>query len=177
MVFALVSKLLNCRRFWLVNCRYVKSWLKELAVSGVDATGRSAPIGENGDSMAFGGVLHSSGFFVSVVAQYILWIKMIMVVVVVGWRKHYQGRRPRSNLGGWEPRMNPVDGTRCDVTRQRKNNVLICPIPLNLDSPYATNIMNISAATLVNTNKNLLKTLALKTNMFPTIPPCADFPR
>ena len=35
----------------------VKSWLEELAMSGVDATVTLAPIGSRSDSKAFGGVL------------------------------------------------------------------------------------------------------------------------
>ena len=54
----------------------------------------------------------------------ILWIKIIVVVIVivVERRKHYRRRKPRNNLAGWglrgPLRMNPVDGTRCDVTKQ-----------------------------------------------------------
>ena len=102
-VFVLLSMLLNCRRLLLVNrlsCRYVKSWLKELAMSGVDATGSFAPIGSGGDSMAFGAVLCLSSLL-RLSLFVLLSIKIIVVViVVVEGRKHYRGRRPRSNLAG-----------------------------------------------------------------------------
>ena len=70
----------------------------------VDATVTLAPIGAKGDPRAIGDVLSSQNLLFFVVAQSILSIKIIMVVVVV--------------VCVIVVTMNPVDGTRCDVTRQ-----------------------------------------------------------